>query len=206
MIPLSPVLLIATANAFLGLGGGRLGEELGALFRREVADEAAPHGAPRRWDLAFVHHVGYWSHYDGRGDASSWPLPLTDDVDALAAFATARGIMDTEPQVGDLFLLWSVLRARYCRVGIVLALTEEESGRDGRRCRVAVTVEGDAAHDGTGGGGLVLRHTRRLSAADGDRFIRWPLLDERHLAAGDVGHSAEAIGLVIARQSERRVA
>lgn len=199
MIPLSPTLLIATANAFVGLGVGRFGDALPALFRRECAPGAEDPG--RAWDAAFVQHVGHWSHFDERSGTSSWPLPVTGDVAVLATFARGRSVLREDPRVGDIFLLASSLGGGFQRVGIILSAGDPGTATDGTRYRECVTIEGDSARDFSAAGGLVLRHRRKLSAARGDRFLRWSALDVRHVAAGDVGSAAEAMGLARPRAS-----
>ena len=85
-IPLTPALLVATVNAFVGLGedrGRRTGSPQGELvecFLREVRGRIRAEGGNGTncangatgssdstdlvpWDAAFVHHAGYWSHY-----------------------------------------------------------------------------------------------------------------------------------------------
>ena len=99
MIPLSPALFVAGANAYLG------------------ADE--------RWDApgpaALVHHVGFWSHYDALVEKSSWPLP---DVDCagLATFAFERGVLRPRPQLGDVFLVYSPNLGSFFHAGVVTSL------------------------------------------------------------------------------------
>lgn len=71
MIPLAPTLLVAAANAFVGLGeeGGDNRGQMVELFLREVKH---PPGQP--WCAAFVYHIGYCAHYDHKIGKSSWPL------------------------------------------------------------------------------------------------------------------------------------
>src|SRR5579884_3490009 len=73
MPPLSPVRLISAATAFLGLGEESSGTGVGRLVSLCLAEVGQPPGHP--WDTAFVHHVGYWSHYENEVDWSAWPLP-----------------------------------------------------------------------------------------------------------------------------------
>ena len=71
MITLAPSLLVAAANALVGLeeqGGDNRGQMV-ELLLKEVNQQP---GAP--WCAAFVYHVGYWSHFDHRSGKSSWPL------------------------------------------------------------------------------------------------------------------------------------
>src|SRR5436305_251265 len=79
MLPLTPALLIATANAFTGFGEDEF--QRGGMLWRFLKEVNQPHDAP--WSAAFVHHAGYWSHHDPRGGRSSWPLPATGDCNEL---------------------------------------------------------------------------------------------------------------------------
>ena len=59
---------------------------------------------PTRWDAALVSYVGYWSHYDQRVCASSWPLPATADADELVQFAAVSGATRGRPLSGDIYI------------------------------------------------------------------------------------------------------
>ena len=59
---------------------------------------------PTRWDVALVSYVGYWSHYDQRVCASSWPLPATADADELVQFAAVSGATRERPLAGDIYM------------------------------------------------------------------------------------------------------
>src|SRR5688500_7819128 len=107
MVPLSPFLLIATAQAFVGQGADS--ETRRGRLVRSMCDRV---GDPKaeRWSAAFVHHAGYWSHYGVRGGSSSWPLPATNDPHELEQFAQESDIFAIEPRAGDVFLHWSPTR------------------------------------------------------------------------------------------------
>lgn len=167
MIPLSPALLIATANAFVGMA-------------EEREDGSSP-GAPGRaaWHTSFVQHVGYWSHYDQRYLRSSWPLPRTADCNELAAFAAEHDALGERPVAGDVFLLWSPRTLEFVRAGIVVSVEEGGRSRRNEPWYECHTIEGDTDQSMALGGGMTLRHLRRLSAERGDRFVRWTALDGR---------------------------
>ena len=180
MIPLTPALVIATANAFVGLGTKLALEE---CFLREVW-AGAKAASVLRWDTAFVHHVGYWSHYHHKAKQSSWPLPPTATPPELAQIAAARDALVDDPMPGDLFLLWSPAREEFLRTGIVVEVGKKRrKDLDGSRYRECVTIEGDTDPTMARGGGAVLRHERRLSSARTDRFVRWTALDARAFRA-----------------------
>jgi hypothetical protein len=181
---LSPALLIAAANAFVGLDdsieeapGAR---PLRAQFLREVRVTRAD-ATTAAWHTAFVHHVGYWSHYDVDGRHSSWPLPPTNDPSLLAHFARKRGVLVTLPGPGDVFLLWSPRKRAFIRSGIIVSIDATGFQRNLNIYYDCVTIEGDTDESMAVSGGRTLRHLRTLSSQDGDRFIRWrdiPLVRE----------------------------
>jgi hypothetical protein len=176
MLPLSPSLLIAAANAFVGLDDSTEdapGEgSLRAQFLREVRVPRAAVAAAA-WHTAFVHHVGYWSHFDGAGRHSSWPLPPTNDPSRLAHFAKREDVLVTLPAPGDIFLLWSPRRRTFVRSGIVERIVDTGFRRNLHLFYDCVTIEGDTDECMSLRGGHTLRHLRTLSSQDGDRFIRW---------------------------------
>ena len=162
MIPLSPVLLIASAGALLdgGASGRRPGWVAGAA--------------------ALVHHAGYWSHFDHRGGRSNWPLPQTTDCAELATFAGKRGVLSDEPpRIGEIFLLWSPSKRRFVHTGIVLASDRfDVVGREPARYE-CLTIEGGITRTGCIGGEGLARVRRMLVPGRGDRSIRWMGLEAR---------------------------
>ena len=182
LVPLSPALLVAAANAFVGVGeqGGDNRGQMVELFLRGVQ---LPPGQP--WCAAFVHHVGYASHYDQLLRRSSWPLPATGSCEALARAARAAraaGALREEPHVGDVFLLHSARQRRFVHTGIVVGVDGEEQvhARDVHTC---VTVEGNTNADGSANGTTTLRKVRTFREADGHRFVRWAEMVRRAVAA-----------------------
>ena len=194
-IPLAPALLVATANAFVGLGEAREGTsespqgELVECFLREVRARAGPldgqegqaiaPGAMIPWDAAFVHHAGYWSHYDQDTVRSSWPLPATASVEELAQYAGVCGALRPAPLFGDLFLLWSPAREAFVRTGVVIHVERWVVSARGEKVWECITIEGNSSFVGANDGALVLRQHRRFTPAIGDQFIRWTAFDER---------------------------
>jgi hypothetical protein len=181
MIPLSPALVVAAANAFVGLGedrgsGGDNRGQMVELFLREVKQ---PPGQP--WCAALVYHVGYWSHFDHRAGKSSWPLPATASCWELGDFAKRKKILKARPAEGDVFLLHSVRLKRFHHTGVVISV--DECLTDGRYA--CTTVEGNTNADGSANGYTTLRRVRRLGGED--RFIRWANLDGRMKAVGAEG-------------------
>lgn len=156
--------------------------------------EAQTPSAPARvfWDAAFVHHIGFWSHYDPREERSWWPLPITTDLRVLASFAIERCILRHAPVTGDVFLLASPSTDEFHRVGIIERVEHRLEMEDGTDAFEAFTIEGDTSPDLQLGGGRILRHWRRLSAVRGDRFLRWTRLDQRVERTDHVERAVEA--------------
>ncbi len=202
MIPLTPLALVATANAFVDLGeaGGETPDEgLGPVVRcflREVRNRRRRRdreknrrgrGRPRTeggvawppWDAAFVHHTGYWSHYDPTVKRSSWPLPATGSVEELAQFGGTSGTLREAPLTGDVFLFWSPDLRCYTRTGIVTHVEHIAYFSRGEKHYKCVTIEGDVDTNSSAPGSRTLRRTRCFAPEMGDRFIRWTALDGR---------------------------
>jgi len=179
MIPLAPALLVAAANAFVGLrgdGGDNRGQMV-ELFLKEVDQ---PPGQP--WCLAFVYHVGFWSHYDHVAEKSTWPLKPTASCEKLGEDAETAGILKTTPQLGDVFLTCFPTLGPFAHTGIVVGLHESDPHED-KGVSICTTVEGNTNDDGSSNGHATLRKVRRFSAANGDAFIRWVDLEWRKQAA-----------------------
>jgi hypothetical protein len=179
IIPLSPMLLVAAANAFVGLGEEG-GDNRGQMVEHFLRSVSLPPGLP--WCAAFVHHVGHSAHYDHLTRRSSWPLPATGSCDALARAARAQGVLRDEPYVGDIFLLYSTARRRFIHTGIVVGVQEEERVHL-REIHSCVTVEGNTNDDGSSNGHTTLRKVRTFREADGHKFIRWAELSRQAVAA-----------------------
>ncbi|MCC7001733.1 MAG: hypothetical protein IT357_06230 [Gemmatimonadaceae bacterium] len=179
VIPPSPMLLVAAANAFVGLGEEG-GDNRGQMVEHFLRSVSLPPGLP--WCAAFVHHVGHSAHYDHLTRRSSWPLPATGSCDALARAARAQGVLRDEPYVGDIFLLYSKVRRRFFHTGIVVGVQDEERVHL-REIHSCVTVEGNTNNDGSSNGHSTLRKVRTFREADGHKFIRWAEMPRRAEAA-----------------------
>jgi hypothetical protein len=192
--PLSPAFLITAALALVddaaALDAARpeLPAALARRYRNSPSDAARSVAADPAtsvavhlmdgWSATFVHHAGYWSHFDYRIEASIWPLPATSSCEELAAFAGDNFVLaDDEPNPGDIYLLWSPAKKRFVRSGIILGVTRRQvypSGRMGYEC---LTVDADTTVRGSLRGPCTAIIRRMLSPDAGDRWIRWPLLD-----------------------------
>ncbi len=179
IVPLSPSLLVAAANAFVGVGeqGGDNRGQMVELFLRSVS---LPPGQP--WCAAFVYHVGRAAHFDHVTGRSSWPLPATGSCEALARAARAFGVLRDEPHVGDVFLLYSRIRARFIHTGIVVGVQDETRVLE-RDVHTCVTVEGNTNDDGSSNGHTTLRKVRTFREIDQHKFIRWAEMLRRAEAA-----------------------
>jgi hypothetical protein len=179
MIDLNPSLLVAAANAFVGLGEDG-GDNRGQMVEHFLSEVRQPPGQP--WCAAFVYHVGYWSHYDHRDAASSWPLPATASCWELGEFARVRAVLRKEPTAGDVFLLYVSSLKRFAHTGIIVGVQSRQEA-PGDVIYSCTTVEGNTNADGSREGTMTLRKTRRFSLKNGDRFIRWPDLRAHAQAA-----------------------
>ena len=177
MIPLTPALLVATAQAFVDLGeeGGDNRGQMVELFLKGVGQKA---GAP--WCAAFVHHVGYRSHFDHRLDDSSWPLPATASCWALHDFAERHKLLRDTPRFGDVFLVKAKGANMYIHTGIVVTLDDAAPTEEDVKY-VCTCIEGNTNNDGSSHGYTTLRRPRKFR--EGDKFIRWVLLDGRRKKA-----------------------
>jgi hypothetical protein len=198
MLPPSPTLLIAAANTYVGWqddpADARVNQRsafVECLLHQVRADLDGDTPVP--WHTAFVHHVGYWSHYDTAWGASSWPLPATPSANELAAFAEERSVLFEEPSEGDLFVLWSRVTYEFVRTGIVVQLGDLGVTARGTPYRECLTIEANIDERRSLDGALILRQLRRLSGEVGDRFIRWADVDVR----------AERVAGCLLRGSER---
>jgi hypothetical protein len=184
MIPLTPAFLIAAAGGYIGVreeGGNNRGQ-LVELFLR--ASDAKP-GQP--WCAAFVHYVGFWSHYDHVLHRSFWPLPRTASCWVLGEFARRHGILAREPQPGDVFLVFDPGRQRFAHTGIVVSVLASEQRPSGQLWYECRTIEGNTNEEGSREGNAVAQKHRRFYPDAGDRFVRWVELDRRN-EPGDPRH------------------
>ena len=180
MTTLTPSLLVAAATSFVGIGeeGGDNRGQVVELFLREVRQ---PPGQP--WCAAFVHHVGFWSHWDHAIKKSSWPLPATASCWELGEFARVRGVLFKDPAPGDVFLVFGKQFQRFAHTGVIAAVNRVLATPAGDTVFEATTVEGNTSDDGSREGRMTLTRTRRFSTRSGDRFIRWAELDQRQAKA-----------------------
>jgi hypothetical protein len=184
---LSPESFVSSATGYIGMGDecdaarGRRGRLVEQCLRQVggVPDE--------EWSAAFVHHIGYWSHYDHGVEQSRWPLPPAPNARLLAAYARERGVLlEGAPQAGDVFVQRSPAKRWFVRAGIVVRVLgiARHFTRDVPTYDCAV-IEGNSDAQGTLGGPDIVRITRRLSPLRGDRLIRWALLQPRAIVAFD---------------------
>jgi hypothetical protein len=178
MIPLTPSFLIAAASSLVGVreeGGNNRGH----MIERFLQSVNQPPGQP--WCAAFVHHVGYWSHFDYEQGKSSWPLPATASCYMLGLEAKKRGVLHEEPEEGDVFVLWNSQLVRFAHTGIVARVRDEGETMGAGEWYECDTIEGNTDVDGGREGDGVMRRVRRFYPRAGDRFVRWVDLDRRSL-------------------------
>jgi len=127
---------------------------------------------------AFVHHAGYWSHFDHRLATSIWPLPCTGSCTDLADFAAEEGILMADaPEAGDIYLLWSPAKKLFARAGIVVGRVRPVSFPSGRTGHECLTIDACTTPRGSIRGPHTAVVQRVLSADANDRVIRWPMLE-----------------------------
>ena len=192
MIRLTPRLLIATAGALVGLGASSRDHQPGGPIDQIcLAQTSQPHHAT--WDVPLIQHCGYWAHFDYRAEQSAWPIPTASTAAELATFGLARGVIHESPEEGDIFLQYSPKERSFVHAGIVASVTG--TGRLNLQTLPyfdVASIEGDTDPSGGLHGGSMRHVVRRLSPADGDRFLRWSDLDEydHYLAAGAAAYAA----------------
>jgi len=162
--PLSPAFLITFAQALVD-----------DAARQSISSDVTE----SVWSSAgFVHHAGYWSHFDHRTGTSVWPLPSTASCTELAAFADEEGILLADaPEAGDVYLLWSPSKNRFARAGIVIGRVRPLSYPSGRTGFECLTIDACTTRSGSLRGPHTAIVQRALSPDVGDRVIRWPMLD-----------------------------
>jgi hypothetical protein len=176
MMRLAPLLFIAAANVFSGLGDQPQDHAKGGFIDR-LRCSAGGEAGNATWNVPLLHYWGYWSQYDHRRECSIWPVPVRESASALAAFGARMGVLHEEPLPGDIFVQFAPRGRRFVHAGIVTAV--EGSGRITRQHTYVVvrTIEGDTNERGERGGGRTMSLRRRLSASQGDRFLRWAELE-----------------------------
>jgi hypothetical protein len=161
---LSPAFLIAFAQALVD----------------DATADPADGSAVSRIDssAAFVHHAGYWSHFDHRFATSIWPLPCIGSCTELADFAAEEGILMADaPEAGDVYLLWSPAKKVFARAGIVVGRVRPVSFPSGRTGYDCLTIDACTTRSGSIRGPHTAVVQRVLSAEANDRLIRWPMLE-----------------------------
>ena len=194
MVRLSPQLLIVTAGALVGVG---VDGERAFATPSEVtpAIDVAPKAeSSASWNIRFLDHCGYWSHYDHRSRHSSWPIPQRLGAHELAAFGASRDILRKIPSPGDLFLQYARRQSSFVHAGVVVLVNDTGSMDAGAPYFDVYTIEGDTDHAGRLRGGRAMRVRRRLSPSLGDRFLRWADLDvDRGLTTPGISLIASAM-------------
>ena len=178
MICLSSSLLIENAAALLA-EGPQVETRLSVWAAPPMASEVDPPRSRRRssWDMSFINHCGFWSHFHPASRSSSWPLGPDMTIHEMAWYGTARGAMFEQPQEGDIFFQHSPSRASFVHAGIVASVASSGRFSPTDPYFVVTTIEGDTNRSAQLGGGHAMRLTRRVSPGRGDRFLRWSWLE-----------------------------
>lgn len=166
MTPPNPVgLVLYEARRYMGVTERPPGTNRGVEVDYWVKECGLDPALGLAWCAAFVGQVGR------QALGASWPCPRTASVMALVAWAerrTTAGVWQTNPVVGDLFVLWEpgLQPPRYGHVGFVERF---ELGPP----VVLHTVEGNTNAGGSREGYGVFARARSLLPST--RFIRWSI-------------------------------
>ena len=185
---LSPQLFICAANTLVGLGDSPADRAVNGPIDRMVKEAAGPGGVgPERWDIAFVHHCGFRSHFNDRVGLSAWPLPAAATAADLGTIGANLGALSEAAEVGDIFLQFSPQHRTFVHAGIVTHVGAATLYSLGKSYVDLSTIEGDTNEQGDLGGGRVVRLARRLWPTTGDRFLRWVDLEPYRIVFGSRG-------------------
>lgn len=148
--------LVAEAKRYLGVVEVPKNSNRGVCIDYWIREAGLDPAGAFPWCAAFVHQLGRQS------EGNLWPCPRTASVATLAAWASTRpGVLQANPAVGDLFILWSPELKRYAHVGVVTKVTGDSFE----------TIEGNTNGGGSREGFGVFARVRRVTGAI--RFIRW---------------------------------
>jgi hypothetical protein len=129
-----------------------------------------PNGA-YAWCAAAVYYCGYWGLYDSVSKKSAWPLKKTAGCKELGAFAEARGILMTEPEPGDVVLVWYEKYGRFAHTGFLVSKNADGSWTT---LEGNTTMPGDTNPETAREGWGFFEKKRVLKPKD--RFVRWTAL------------------------------
>jgi hypothetical protein len=173
--PLSPAFLITFAQALVDDDRTQVGADL---------------PDPGESTASFIHHTGYWSHFDHRSGTSVWPLPCATSCETLARFAATNEVLVFDaPEPGDVYLLWSPSKYRFARAGIVISSLRPLTYPSGRRGYECLTIDACTSRSGSIRGPHTAVIQRALCPDAGDRLIRWSMLDAHCYELPDGGES-----------------
>ncbi len=177
MIALDPLRLTRCAGDLLAWSERHGGPAL--IVNAMLEEVGALSGA--HWSAAFVHHVGYWSHYDSTTRSSTWPLPATASCEQLARFAAKAGMLRKTPRAGDVVLVSSALPGDFFQTGVIVrVIGGTRSDRPFRTLYRCETIEGDSRLSRRAPHGTLRRRQRELCPQEGDRTIRWYDVEAQH--------------------------
>lgn len=176
MFRLSPEQLIVGARTLAAMsvseqfdGTTRRDPDIGQRVEAERTDS---------WDVRFIQHCGFWSHYDHKSRTSAWPIPQTVTTTAeLAEFGEQHAILRETPRTGDIFLQYGPQRKAFVHSGIVVDVLASRQFAGKPPHFDLYTIEGDTDEFGRLHRGRAMRVRRQLSPELGDRFLRWPALE-----------------------------
>lgn len=169
MITLSPIdLLLRVSAASVGAGESPPNTNHGPYVKRVLARTGNAEGDP--WCASQVTDWGVLSLL------TAWPVPRTASVMVIADWAQAQGCRYVpkgsgpgQPQVGDLYLLWSASLKRWGHMGLIIAATAGSVTVTARDGNTSDPTDTDPATQREGW--LVAEKSRTLTGKD--RLVRW---------------------------------
>jgi hypothetical protein len=150
-------LLITEATKYLGVEETPKNSNRGVCIDYWIRECGLDPALGLPWCAAYVGQMGR------QALGTSWPVPRTASVAAIAAWAATRpGVLRSNPRRGDLFLLWNESLKRFAHIGIVTEVEGDVTYR---------TIEGNTNGGGSREGSGVFARVRRVDGRT--KFVRW---------------------------------
>lgn len=128
----------------------------GPYVERVLASVGLSKGQP--WCAADVYDTGHIAL------GPLWPGPKTGGCQALYEWGVRKGIVQTTPQRGDIFVVWHPELGRFAHTGFIITVI-------GDSC---TTHEGNTSGGGSREGWMAAERSRVFGPKD--RFLRWVTL------------------------------
>lgn len=156
-------LTLRVARAPVGASEVPAGSNWGPFIRRCLKAAGIDFAAP--WCVAYAQLMGKTALQKW------WPLPVTAGCQYLAEWAEKKGVLYDTPKVGDMFLMWELVKSkehpegvwRFAHTGFI----DEGPLVEGKW----PTLEGNTSGEGSREGWIVAARHRGFGPKD--RFFRW---------------------------------